>query len=369
MSDNIIAFATPVFLLSIIIERKLRPDLYQFADTVADLACGAISQALGIVVKLSFAVIYAFLVDKYALSSWPEGWLGWALAFLLVDFVYYWFHRLSHGVNFLWAAHVVHHSSEEYNFAVALRQGAVQGIFNGIWFLPIAFTGMPVKMLLISYATNLVYQFWIHTRTVGKLGRFVELIFNTPSHHRVHHGVNPIYIDRNHAGVFIIWDRLFGSFQEETEEVVFGITTPLKSFDPLWAHVQPFVALATESRRTRRLRDKILVWLRDPGWRPADLGGRSRPKPITRAEQTKYNVLFSEKIYYYVLLQFLILLALSLFLEPLVYRNEALAAGLLAVFIIAGFSSLAGLLEKKSWARIAEPVRHGLLILVALALG
>src|SRR6185436_19175726 len=221
-----------------------------------DLSCGILSQISGIFSKLLAVGIYAWAwrhlaVQRWlpAVPAWAEGapfaradafpWLAvngpelaaGVAAFLLVDLAYYCSHRTSHGVNLLWAGHVVHHSSEEYNLAVALRQSSLHGLFTWVFYLPLALAGIPPETYLVCYALNLVYQFWIHTQAVGRLGRLTELVMNTPSHHRVHHGRNPRYLDRNHAGVFIIWDRLFGTFEPETERVVYGLTKDIHTFN------------------------------------------------------------------------------------------------------------------------------------------
>lgn len=167
-----------------------------------------------------------FATDIAALASW-------AVVFVLVDLAYYWSHRFAHEVNILWAGHVVHHSSEEYNLPVALRQSSLHGLMSWIFYMPLAAIGVPWRMFVTCNAINLVYQFWIHTRAVGQMGSLTEAVMNTPSHHRVHHGVNPKYQDKSYAGVFIVFDRWFWSFQAEEEEPVYGITKPLQSWNPL----------------------------------------------------------------------------------------------------------------------------------------
>ncbi len=204
-----------------------------------------------------------------------------------MDFVYYWWHRLSHEVSFLWAVHVVHHQSEDYNLAVALRQ-AVFSVWT-IWpfHLPLALLGIPPVTFLVVDSLSTLYQFWIHTELIGKLG-FFERIFNTPAQHRVHHAINPRYLDKNYAATLCVWDRLFGTFEEEREQPVYGLVKPLGSFNPIWAQVQHFVALA---RRTRTLRgmDKLRVWLKGPEW------GFPEPPEITRASQRKHAVELSRR--------------------------------------------------------------------------
>jgi alkylglycerol monooxygenase len=204
-------------------------------------------------------------------------WAGWPLALLFYDFCYYWEHRASHRVGILWASHVVHHQSQDYNLSTALRQPATRPLLNWIFYLPMALAGVPPLVFGTVALVDLLYQFWVHTEHVPKLGWF-DRWFCSPSNHRVHHAVNDRCIDRNYGGILVVWDRLFGTFREEDERCIYGTRSPLDSWDPLWANVQVYAALARDSRRTRRWRDKLRVWVAPPGWRPDDVA-RSEPKP------------------------------------------------------------------------------------------
>jgi hypothetical protein len=256
----------------------------------------------------------------------------------------------------MWAAHVVHHQSEEFNLAVALRQGALQGAFAWVFYLPLAAIGLPPLLFLTLSSINTLYQFWIHTRAIGKLGP-LELILNTPSNHRVHHGRNPKYIDRNHGGVLIVWDRLFGTYQAEEEEPVYGITKPLASWNPLWANLHYWVELGDLARRTRTFGDRIRVFLRAPGWRPDDLGGYQPAPEVDKASYHKWDVAVPRSVAAYVIGQYLALLAgAALFLN----RQDQLAPSLLwvgASVIVLSVVALGGLLERKRWAPWLEAAR------------
>ena len=232
---------------------------------------------------------------------------AWVACFLGVDFFYYWFHRASHRVNAVWATHVVHHQSEEYNLAVALRQGAFQGWFSWVFYLPLALVGFPPLMFLTLSAFNTLYQFWIHTRAIGRLGP-LEWVMNTPSHHRVHHACNPKYIDRNYAGTLIVWDRMFGTFKPEEDEPVYGITKPLNSWNPVWANLHVWVDLAGKARRTRRLADRVRLFLRPPGWQPDELGGYEAPPEVDRATYRKFTTPVPRGLAAYVFAQFVLVL-------------------------------------------------------------
>lgn len=372
-SVNYIVLAIPVFFLliglEIVVERLSRKDYYRLSDAINDLSCGTVQQLLEVFLKTALFSGYLFLYERTRVATVSGGALwAWAACFLGVDFCYYWFHRMSHEVNAFWAAHVVHHQSEDYNLAVALRQGALQSVFSWVFYLPLAVLGFPPVMFLTVSSINTLYQFWIHTRAIGKLGP-LEWVLNTPSHHRVHHGRNPRYIDRNHAATFIIWDRMFGTFQEEDEEVVYGITTPLASLNPVWANLHYWVELGALARQARSLGDRVRVFLKPPGWRPEHLGGFQPAPPVDAASYRKWAVPVSRGVAIYAFAQFAVLmLATGLFL----LRQDALGRGLLvsgALVLVAGLVSLGGLLEGKAWAPWLEAARVAATAAVALWLG
>ena len=220
---------------------------------------------------------YAWVFDRIAL--FPEAdvwnhWYGWLGALLLYDLCYYWLHRAGHEVAIFWAAHVVHHQSQEYNLSTALRQTASGGLLGWVFYLPLALLGVPPLLFGIVALVDLLYQFWVHTEHVGKLGWF-DRVFCSPSNHRVHHAVNEGYVDRNYGGILVVWDRLFGTFQEEHERCVYGTRTPLNSWDPLWANLEVYAGLAATAWRTPRWLDKLAVWFKPPGWQPVG----AQPKP------------------------------------------------------------------------------------------
>ena len=279
-----ITYAVPFFFLLIGVELAValweRKDYYRLHDSINDLSCGSTEQIIGIFLK---GVLFAGYQGTYALAirkginvvdvqGYSAGgkWAAAIVLFLGVDCAYYWFHRIAHEYNAPWAGHVVHHSSEDYNLAVALRQGAFQGLFSWVFYLPLALLGFPPSWFAAVMSFNLLYQFWIHTRTIKTLGP-VEWVFNTPSHHRVHHARNPKYLDKNYAGTLIIWDRMFGTFQAEEEEPVFGLTKPLDSWNPLWANLHVWRDLSRDAWLAPRWIDKVRIWFMPQGWRPEGL--------------------------------------------------------------------------------------------------
>lgn len=311
-----IALAIPLFFLLMGMElawsvwagRKV----YRFNDLVANLGCGIGSQVVGAFTKTGIFAVYLAVYDHWRLFTVENSVLTWVATFLLVDLLYYWFHRLSHEINFLWAAHIVHHQSEEYNLSVALRQSWWQGLFSFWFYIPVALLGIHPLTIVTVGAFVTLYQFWIHTKAVGKMGP-VEWLFNTPSHHRVHHGSDPKYIDRNHAGTLIIWDRIFGTFQVEEEEPVYGITMPLGTWDPVKANFHYYQDLFAMAKRSTRWSDKLRVFIKPPGWQPEELGGYQGPTAKDRASYRKFDTSVSAAVSGYVALQFVLLLAVSSF--------------------------------------------------------
>lgn len=316
MDSRYIVLALPIFALSILLEILLsarKPLLrYHLHDTLGSLSCGISQQVLLGFLSVGGFVVYQ-LVQQHAslLTISPRSPLAWIALLFLDDFCYYLYHRASHRVNFFWATHVVHHQSEEYNLSTALRQSGLTGLTSWLFYLPIALLGFPLVMWLTMHTFNILYQFWIHTRLISRLGP-LEWIFNTPSHHRVHHGINPRYIDRNHGGIFILWDRLLGTFAAEDKEPVYGTVKPLASFDALWANAADWQRLWQMARATARLRDKIWVWLAPPEWRPADLGGPVTVPEIERADQRKFDVLTPRPLNAYAVFVFVSALAFGI---------------------------------------------------------
>jgi alkylglycerol monooxygenase len=382
---DIIQASIPLFLLLIAAEllwSRLRdPGNVRLNDSVSDLSLGILSQFSGVLTKFVTIGIYIWVETQHrvqlhlpALPAWPEGapfaaagfpwftvdlpvFLSWAAVFVLVDLCYYWSHRYAHEVNILWAGHVVHHSSEEYTLPVALRQSALHGLMSWVFYIPLAIVGVPWEMFVTCNAINLVYQFWIHTRAVGRLGRWAEAVLNTPSHHRVHHGVNPKYQDRNYAGVFIVFDRWFGTFQPEEEEPVYGITKPLRSWNPLWANVHVFVQIARDAWRARRWRDKLRIVFGRPGWRPPELGPSETPGEVSRETFEKFDPAVPAPLAWYGFAQFAVTLAAGVVLLGAFERLPLAQASAAAFYIAIALAGVGGVFERSRWAGTIETAR------------
>jgi hypothetical protein len=288
----------------------------------------------------------------------------WIAVFLLVDLIYYVFHRNAHNIAVIWGSHEAHHSSQEYNLAVALRQGAFQRLFSFPYYLPLAVVGFSPLQFMVCSQLNTLYQFFIHTRLVGKLG-FLEYFMNTPSHHRVHHGVNPKYIDKNHGGVLIIWDKLFGTFQPEEEEPHYGTVKPLATLNPVWTQLHYFWHLIKLTAQARGL-DKLRVWIKGPGWKPDYIGGKAAIPEIDPATYRKYDPENTPALKAYAGIVFALTMPVFLVMQQS-KDLPLLQQGILAVPVIVGLAATGGLMMRKRWGIYLELVRIPLFVLTVLA--
>lgn len=360
---NYVLYAIPFFFvligLELLVDRWRGVSTYRLADSINSLSAGVLSQVSGLLTKGLGLLTYGFAVQHLALFelSAQQTWV-WVLAFVLYDFCYYWNHRLGHERNVLWAAHSVHHQSEDYNLSTALRQTSSGFLFGWIFYLPLAVLGVPLLVFLTVAALNLLYQFWVHTRHVPKLGWY-EWAFVTPSNHRAHHAQNAIYMDRNYGGVFILWDRLFGTFQEELDDepVIFGVTTPLASWNPLWANLQFYVQLWRDAARAASWWDKLRIWFMPTGWRPADVAAKYPLSKPELSQFVKFEVPLSAGQKVYAGVQFALYLVGGTYLLAI---SESLTLGLLIAswaWVAFGLYSVGVWLENRPWARLLEVLR------------
>jgi len=273
---EVLYYAIPFFVLLLVVEalsfKHLRDDGlvgYELRDTRTSLAMGLGNVSINVAWKLVVLAVYAGLYELTPLRLPADAWWTWVLLFLADDLAYYWFHRVSHESRVFWASHVVHHSSRHYNLSTALRQTWVPMTYLPFW-LPLLLVGFAPWMVLLAQAWSLIYQFWIHTERVRRLPRFLEAVLNTPSHHRVHHGANEVYLDRNYGGILIVWDRLFGTYEPEGERVRYGLTTNIETFNPVNVAFHEYIDLWGDVRRARTWRTRLGLALHGPGWRPPE---------------------------------------------------------------------------------------------------
>lgn len=310
MNLNLIVLSIPIFFVLMGIELfyswYTQRKMYRLGDAFANIGCGIFEQVTGVFFKVFTIGIYSWVYHNYRVFELEMSPLWVLILFLGVDFSYYWAHRMSHEINLFWMGHVVHHQSEDYNLSVALRQGALQKFFTAPFFLPLAFLGFNDGWFLTISALNTLYQFWIHTEAIGKLGWF-EYLFNTPSHHRVHHGRNAKYIDKNHGGSLIIWDRIFRTFQAEEETPTYGITKPIHTFNPIEAHWLPLKNLGLEFFRSKGLRRKLQLLFKGPGWEPEAPPQYAEAAPLT----TKFHFQLATPVSKYLFMQLLAFLGFA----------------------------------------------------------
>lgn len=280
-------YAVPFFLVLLVLERWLLGrarrsgrdvlGMSDHRDTWASLAMGLGSLVFVTLINAGVFTIAGWLYPLrfFDLGGDLDGtgalWVAamWALALVGWDFAYYWHHRLEHEVRLFWACHVSHHSSEQYNLSTALRQPWTP-LLSLVLYPPLALLGVPPWLILVSGGLNLLYQFWVHTEVITRMPTWFEWLFNTPSHHRVHHGSNLVYLDKNYGGIFIVWDRLFGTFQQERERVVYGLTKNIHSYNPLVIATHEYVAIAKDVAKARSVRDALrLVWGHPGGTPPS----------------------------------------------------------------------------------------------------
>ncbi len=375
---NYILYAVPFFFaliaLELLLDRWRGVSSYRLADTINSLSAGVLSTTAGLLTRAVGLLIYTLAWQQLAvfeLSAEPL-WV-WLLAFVFYDFCYYWNHRLGHERNVLWAAHSVHHQSEDYNLSTALRQTSTGFIFGWVFYLPMAVAGVPPLVFLTVAALNLLYQFWVHTRHIPKLGWF-EWLFVSPSNHRVHHAQNAVYMDRNYGGVFIFWDRLFGTFQEEldAQPVIFGVTTPLASWNPLWANAQLYVTLWRDARRAESWWDRLRIWFMPTGWRPADVAARYPQAKPDLSQFVKFEVPLSHGQQAYAAAQFSLYVLAGTGLLALVTELSTAALLLGLAWMAVGLYVIGTWLENRPAARRLELLRLALnlpAVWLALQLG
>ena len=360
-----IALAVPFFFLLIaaelLVARARGVSVYRFTDSFADLGCGIGQRVALLLFEVSLLGLYALVYERARLwtfapgSPWP-----WVLAIVGVDLGYYWWHRLSHEVNLLWAVHVVHHQSEDYNLAVALRQAILSPVTVMPFYLPLALLGVSLPVFFLINALSTLYQFWIHTELVGRMG-VLERVVNTPSLHRVHHAVNPEYLDRNYAATFILWDQLFGTLRREEAPPIYGVSHPLRSFDPVWAQVQPLWALVQGMRRAPSVGQAVKYLLASPAWHPDWLGPLPPLRGVNPEALAKFDVRPPPGRTRYVFIQLasvvLVAFALMVFHQALSPVAVTVAVAWVLISLVAG----AALLEGRSWAVRLEMARIGVL--------
>lgn len=368
---KILIIAMPCFLALIIIEKLYGYfkgiDHAPLMDSVASISSG-VTNATKDVLGLSISILtYEWMVTKMAIFSIPESVWAYIIAFIVIDFQGYWTHRWAHQINIFWNKHAIHHSSEEFNLSCALRQSVSQ-FFNLFTFLllPAALLGVPAKVIAITLPIQFFVQFWYHTRYIGKMG-ILEKIIVTPSHHRVHHAINPEYMDKNHSQVFIIWDKLFGTFQEELPNVpaVFGITRPAETWNPFKINFQHLWVLIKDAWRAEKFTDKLKIWFMPTGWRPE---GFDEKYPIHKIENVfdfqKFGINNSKTLIGWSVAQLLITLLLITYFFDNIAKIGIPGIFIYGAFVFVSVYSYTELMDKSKFAFIYEGIRFAFAVTV-----
>jgi alkylglycerol monooxygenase len=366
---NALLYAIPGFMVLMLIEiaygHYVKNQKYRLFDTLSSLSSGVtnvLKDSLGLALVL---VSYPFLASRLAVVEVSNSWLTWVIAFVVIDFAGYWNHRLSHRVNIFWNQHVIHHSSEDFNLACALRQSISNVVgYTAILLLPAALLGVEYSVIAVLAPLHLFGQFWYHTQHIGKLG-FLEYILVTPSQHRVHHAINEQYIDKNLGQIFSVWDRLFGTFQEELDEVPprYGVLKPAMTYNPLWINFQHAYNLAFDAWHAKRFTDKLRIWFMPTGWRPADVAERfDRPIIEDVYAYEKYDPKSTLLRRVVVFAQFVLAISLLFYFFALfseLSNTYRLYAGALIFLMVMGYSSL---MDGSRWALAFEALRIAFVI-------
>ena len=366
---NALLYAIPGFMVLMLIEiaygRYVKNQKYRLFDTLSSLSSGVtnvLKDSLGLALVL---VSYPFLASRLAVVEVSNSWLTWVIAFVVIDFAGYWNHRLSHRVNIFWNQHVIHHSSEDFNLACALRQSISNVVgYTAILLLPAALLGVEYSVIAVLAPLHLFGQFWYHTQHIGKLG-FLEYILVTPSQHRVHHAINEQYIDKNLGQIFSVWDRLFGTFQEELDEVPprYGVLKPAMTYNPLWINFQHAYNLAFDAWHAKRFTDKLRIWFMPTGWRPGDVAERfERPIIEDVYAYEKYDPKSTLLRRVVVFAQFVFAISLLFYFFALfseLSNTYRLYAGALIFLMVMGYSSL---MDGSRWALAFEALRIAFVI-------
>ena len=368
---SILLWVVPGFMVLMTVEALYghftNKQTYSFMDTLSSLSSGitnVLKDSLGLVLVI---LSYPYILDTIAVFDLESSVMLYVVAFICIDFASYWNHRLNHKVNIFWNRHVIHHSSEEFNLACALRQSISAWIGFGAFFLiPAAFFGVPAQLITLLAPIHLFAQFWYHTQHIGKLG-FLEYIIVTPSQHRVHHAINPIYIDKNLSAIFCIWDRAFGTFQEELDEEppVYGVLKPVNTWNPLLINFQHAFNVIQDAYNTSSFKDKLRIWFMPTGWRPNDVVKKFPRNIITdHNNREKYSPNYSNfmkftAIFHFISINFLLYFFLSNI--SIIETDLRLIFGLIIFISVFGFTSL---LDLQSWAPFFEVLRSVSTILI-----
>jgi len=369
-SSIFITYAVPVFFLMIGIEFIFGvikgTNNYRLNDSIAAISLGLISRLPPLLNLGIQGVVWAYVATNLNMSLMPkDSWTTWVIAFLFYDLCYYWMHRMSHEVKVLWASHVVHHQGEEFNLSTALRQTSSGWLWKWIFYIPMFMVGIPGEVFFTVAAINLLYQFWVHTEHIKTLGP-LELIFITPSNHRIHHAQNPEYIDANYGGVFIIWDRIFSTYIPERDDLkpIYGTVKPLRSWNPIWSNLEIYHQMIRDTIHTKTLKNKIKVWFSNTRWRPEDVYEKYPHVTNDLEDFEKYDPDVNRTTKFFTSVQFIINSSISTIIIFTIADQSYLQSCMLAIMLVASTTLVTSIIENKKWGYQSELARSIFTILL-----
>ncbi len=354
---NLAAFIIPAFFIFLALEyllavKKGKDQLFTYEDTVANITIGIAERLLNLFITGSFYGLYYYIYEHYALLNIPNGWPVWITLLLATDLIWYWYHRLGHEINIMWGAHIVHHHSETFNYTVSARITTLQAVIRNVFWCILPFMGFHPAMVIAILVIHGTYSFFTHTQLIGKLG-WLENILITPSHHRVHHASNEKYLNKNYGDIFVFWDKLFGTFQKEEEEPVYGLTHPLKRHSFLWQHFHYYAELAEACRRSGSIYQSIRILLGKPEDLDQDI--RKELEDTWLPEKKSFRSTLRFKLY--LNLQ-LIATAIALFLFTLFFHElSGVEATFITILVLITLINCGALLEQQQWIYYLEIVR------------
>lgn len=352
---NIYSFITPAAVIMIVLEilycSLLRKSYITFPDAITNLGTALGNQCVNLLV--AFLVLVSFgKIYEYRLLTIETTWVNFIILLVLFDFLFYWYHRHNHTINFLWAAHMPHHTSEEFNLFVAVRASITQRLFSFTYLWPLALLGFKPEAIYAASAVQLFLAFWHHTRTIGRM-KWFEMIFNSPSYHRIHHAINEKYLDKNFGEIFILWDKWFGTYAEETEEPVYGALTPVASWNPNKIYWHYWLVLWRDACATKSWWDKLRLWFMPLGWRPEDCRNIPRYR-VNEKTLVKFTTPVSPATKNYLILSSILgtgLMFIAINLQwPLTVTERVVLTGLVWHMI----TNWGGMLESRDWARHSD---------------
>ena len=369
-SSIFITYAVPVFFLMIGIEFIFGvikgTNNYRLNDSIAAISLGLISRLPPLLNLGIQGVVWTYVATNLNMSLMPkDSWVTWVIAFLFYDLCYYWMHRMSHEVKVLWASHVVHHQGEEFNLSTALRQTSSGWLWKWIFYIPMFMVGIPGEVFFTVAAINLLYQFWVHTEHIKTLGA-LELIFITPSNHRIHHAQNPEYIDANYGGVFIIWDRIFGTYIPERDDLkpIYGTVKPLRSWNPIWSNLEIYHQMIRDTIPTKTLKNRIKVWFSSTRWRPEDVYEKFPHVTNDLEDFEKYDPDANRTTKFFTSVQFIINSSISTIIIFTIADQSYLQSFMLAIMLVASTTLVTSIIENKKWGYQSELARSIFTILL-----